>query len=135
MLLDSIPMLSALRAKMSWLTQRQDVISENVANANTPGYRAKDLAQLSFRDMLQEGARVPESGRTRAGHLDMSSSRSRGADVVELETQWETTPDGNSVVLEEQMMQISQTQLEYQSAINLYRKSLDMLRTAIRSPR
>lgn len=135
MILDSIPMLSALRERMSWLTQRQDVLSENVANANTPGYRAKDLTEPSFRDLLQAGERVPESGRTQPGHLDMTSGRSGGAKVVELESQWEASPDGNSVVLEDQMMQVSQTQMEYQSAINLYRKSLDILRVAIRSPR
>ena len=135
MILDSIPMLSALRAKMSWLTQRQDVISENVANANTPGYRAKDVKELSFRELMQSGSGVPTSGRTQPGHMDMTSSNSRGADVVELETSWEASPDGNSVVLEDQMMQVSLNQMEYQSAINLYRKSLDILRTAIRSPR
>ena len=133
--LHSIPMLAAIRAKMNWLTQRQDVISDNVSNSNTPGYRAKDLKPMSFQELINASSKVPASGRTHVGHMSLDSGAPKIADVVELDTKWETTPDGNSVVLEEQMMNVAQNQMEYQSAISLYRKSLDILRIAIRSPR
>ena len=37
-----------LRERMSWLNARQDVLSQNVANADTPGYTARDLKPLDF---------------------------------------------------------------------------------------
>ena len=48
----SFPLLSMMTAKLSWLNRRTDVIAENIANANTPGYRAQELAPVSFRDMV-----------------------------------------------------------------------------------
>jgi flagellar basal-body rod protein FlgB len=45
----------------------------------------------------------------------------------------EMTPNGNSVVLEEQMMKVAETQAEYQSAIEIYRKGINLLRIAVRS--
>ena len=43
----------ALNTRMTWLTARQQVLAENVANANTPGFLSKDLAEPNFRDLLR----------------------------------------------------------------------------------
>ena len=56
------------------------------------------------------------------------------ADPVDSKKQkktYETAPAGNSVVVEEQMMKLSQTQADYNQMVNLYRKHVDMLKTAI----
>ena len=52
------PLLSMLRTRMTWLHQRQDVLSQNVANADTPGYVARDLKPLDFKDMLHAASRA-----------------------------------------------------------------------------
>ena len=44
----SIPLLSLLKERMAWLSQRQDLLSQNVANADTPGYTAHDLKPVDF---------------------------------------------------------------------------------------
>ena len=135
MVLDSIPVLEALRAKLAWLTDRQQVLAKNIANANTPEYRAEDLTELDFNKLVRGGASARAKRTAHAAHFELNGQKG------DLETKpvdtpgWETTPDGNSVVLEQQMMKVAQTQMEYQSAIGLYRKSMDMIRIAISSGR
>ena len=48
---------------------------------------------------------------------------------------WETSPSGNAVVIEEQLLKVSKTQLDYEAMANLYRKHMDMFRTALRGSR
>src|SRR5271165_3079212 len=52
--LPDIPMLSMLRERMSWLNARQDLLSQNVANADTPGFTARDLKPVAFQDLLDK---------------------------------------------------------------------------------
>ena len=133
--LDNIPVLGALRSKLAWLTQRQEVLAENIANANTPDYRAQDLDEAKFQDFVNNGAPRAQVRGRHAAHFDIGGTSGR-LDLKAVETPgWESTPDGNSVVLEQQMMQVAQTQMEYQSAIGLYRKSMDLIRIAISSGR
>jgi len=47
-----IPLFAAFSKRMAWLTARQTVLAENVANANTPGYMAKDLKELDFKNRI-----------------------------------------------------------------------------------
>ncbi|WP_417482152.1 flagellar basal body rod protein FlgB [Maricaulis sp.] len=119
---------------MSFHAQRQRVIAENVANANTPGYVAQDLDQNEFQRVLQDQLQARSAA---------SSSARNGPSVPALSSptrQWqsqdapdsETTVNGNSVVLEEQMIRANENRLEYESALSLYQKSLSMIRTAIR---
>ncbi len=133
--LDNIPVIGALRSKLAWLTQRQQVLAENIANANTPEYRAQDLDEAKFQDFVTSGApQLPARARHTA-HFDISGSTG-SLDMKAVEAPgWESTQDGNSVVLEQQMMKVAQTQMEYQSAIGLYRKSMDLIRIAISSGR
>ena len=117
------PLMAALKARMQWHAARQGVLAENVANAATPGYRSHDLAPME-----------PEAGglavaRTDAGHLTLASSSGTGR--PEAGGSFERTPDGNAVVLEEQMMKAAQNQMDHQMAATLYAKSLGLLRTAL----
>ena len=50
--INDIPILSMLRERMQWQQARQQVLAENVANADTPDYQAKDLAPLDFSQQL-----------------------------------------------------------------------------------
>ena len=54
--------------------------------------------------------------------------------TAELSPDSETTPDGNSVVVEEQMLKMAESRMAYDAAIGFYQKSLNMLRLAARKP-
>ena len=51
--LPDIPLLSMLRERMTWLNSRQDLLSQNVANADTPGYVSRDLKPQDFDRMMR----------------------------------------------------------------------------------
>ncbi|GLK79905.1 flagellar basal body protein [Methylopila turkensis] len=117
------PLLAALKNKMQWHSARQGVLAENVANASTPGFRAQDLAPLPAQE---SGIGVALTNR---GHLTLASASASGR--AEERGSFERTPDGNAVVLEEQMTKAAQNQMDHQMAATLYGKSLGLLRIAI----
>lgn len=125
-------LISMLKTKMNWHQGRQQVLAENVANADTPGYRAKDLMPLSFEGHLK-GPTVDtvSASRTDAAHFAARlSSPDSGFKSDEVEG-WEMTPEGNAVVLEEQMLKVAENQFDYQLASTLYQRSLGLLRLAV----
>jgi flagellar basal-body rod protein FlgB len=142
---DDVSVLGLLRQSMSFNAERQRVISENVANANTPGYTAKDLDETEFNRALQRQIRGHEAGSgpgrvrmitTEAGHMSGSAGAgggSRNWDAADAPDS-ETTINGNSVVLEEQMVRAQETRMQYESALTLYQKSLGLIRMAIKPP-
>ncbi len=130
---EQIPLLSAMMRRLNWLQQRQQVLAHNVANADTPGFKANDLKpqdQGGFRSMLQAQAPAISLAVTDAKHV--RSPRVSGAAVVQKDRDaFETSLSGNNVVIEQQMMKISETQMAHQTITNLYRKHLGMLRMAL----
>ncbi|SDR37154.1 flagellar basal body rod protein FlgB [Pseudovibrio sp. Tun.PSC04-5.I4] len=134
MALTDLPMFQALRQKMQWHQQRQGVLAENVANADTPGYRSQDLKDLSFSEMVNTEQRAGNLRpvATVSGHITSGGISSGGRIKTTRASSFERTPDGNSVVLEEQMMKIAENQIDYQTATSLYSRSLGMLKTALR---
>lgn len=130
--LSQIPFFNIIRTRMNWLEARQQSIAENIANANTPGYGARDLKEIDFKRLLagetgEVGMRV-----TNAHHL-AGTRASAASPFKEIDApDREATPDGNSVMLEDQMMKLGETQLNHQAAVGLYRKAVEMLRIAVR---
>jgi flagellar basal-body rod protein FlgB len=128
--LPDVPLLSMLRERMTWLHQRQDTLSQNVANADTPGYVARDLKPLNFSEALGEARRGTTMMTTNVRHIALS--RSRGGLFEDHETpDQESSPNGNAVSLETQMIKVSETQAEFQAAANLYAKAMTLMKTAI----
>jgi len=128
--LPDVPLLSMLRERMNWLHQRQDVLSQNVANADTPGYVARDLKPLDFEQALGETANGASLMTTNARHINLTPSHSAKFDDQETPDQ-ESTPNGNSVALEAEMVKVSDTQAQFQAAANLYAKAMSLMKTAI----
>lgn len=123
---------AVLGKRMDWLSQRQKVLAENIANADTPNYKPRDLNPGEFQRILR--TRSPEliPRTTNAAHLRGTTASGGPARVDRQGTTWETSPSGNAVVLEEQLIKVSKTQTDYDMVVNLYRKHMDMFRTALR---
>ena len=68
---------------------------------------------------------------TQAGHIQ-SSSLSDNHRSVEQKERYETAPSGNAVVIEEQLINVAQTQNDYNAITNLYRKQVAMMKMALR---
>ena len=132
----AIPLFDMLRERMSYLNARQDVLSQNVANADSPGYAARDLKPMAFDEMLKRangGGNDTSLMVTDPHHIALSQGSEAefaGADAPDTEA----SPNGNTVSLEQEMIKVSDTQAQYQAATSLYSKAMAMMRTAIGQP-
>ncbi|WP_428697672.1 flagellar basal body rod protein FlgB [Stappia sp.] len=131
MSISDLQLFQALKSKMQWHQSRQGVLAENVANADTPGYAGKDLKAFSFQDVMAQRSVGLQTSRTSTSHLAGSMMRETGNVERDEATGFEITPDGNSVVLEEQMMKVTENQMDYQTVASLYQKGLGLIRTAL----
>lgn len=105
--------------------QRQTVIARNIANADTPGFRARDVTP--FADTLRRGG-AAGMRTTRARHLS-SAAGDGGARVFEAETPMD--PNRNSVSLELEMVNGLQAKQQHNRALAIYRSSMQILRTSL----
>lgn len=127
--LRQIPLLSALTKRMEWLNQRQKVLAQNIANSDTPKYKARDLKPVDFADTLGQFKRLrlaqtaPEHKSELQGGGDFRVEKSRRT--------YEESPSENNVVVEEQMLKVADTRIAYETMTTLYRKHIDMIRTAL----
>ena len=119
-----------MRTNLSYLGERQTIISQNIANANTPGYEAKDLKPLNFDDVLGSMSNQVSMTATNAQHMGGNKQTSVFGKVSASKA-FEITPTGNKVVLENQMMEASKNSMEYQKTTNIYKKMLDMFKVAL----
>ncbi len=128
------PLFKLMSARLGWLSQREVVLGQNLANADTPHYRPRDLRPAEFARLAEA---LPGTAgrltitRTDPGHLGPGEQVRIGLASRPAESVYETAPNGNAVILEEQMAKASQTALDYQLTSNLYRKYLGMLRIAL----
>ena len=128
--LPEMPLLSMLKTRMTWLHQRQDVLSQNVANADTPGYVARDLKPLDFQQALSSAGRGNHLMVTDPRHIAITPvSNNSFQDVAAADR--EANPNGNAVSLEQEMIKVSDNQAQFQAAANLYAKAMTLMKTAI----
>ncbi|MGA2290028.1 flagellar basal body rod protein FlgB [Bradyrhizobium sp.] len=132
MSINDLPVLSALRTRMQWHQERQRVLSENVANSDTPNFKPRDLVEPTFD---ATGASVGSTGalammRTSTSHIAASDGGAQTFDQ-DHKAKFQTRPAGNSVDLEDQMLKVSDNQMDYAAVTSLYSKSLHLLKTAI----
>jgi flagellar basal-body rod protein FlgB len=130
----NIGLLQALAAKMSYLNQRQSVLSQNIANANTPDYKPHDMVPVDFGSVLknitgEEGAKL-QPVTTDPKHMGGVNEISDPKNRIQKKT-YETKPDGNAVVMEEQMVKSTQNNMDYNLMTTLYEKNVGLIREAI----
>jgi len=129
--LDKITLFSVIKKRINWLGQRQEILAQNVANADTPEFRAREIEAFKFRELVRRENTVLNMSATGPNHLP-----GRRRQVVEFRNEeirkpFETSPTGNSVVLEEQMAKINESSINHKLTTNLYKKHLNMLRVAL----
>lgn len=121
-----VPLTQLIDQKTSYIGQRQTVLAQNVANVDTPDYRAQDLKAPDFRKMLDASISELAMRRTNSAHLDRVPHNNSAYALVAQETTSETKPNGNNVSIEEQMQKVSMNAMDHQLVIGLNR-SLDKL--------
>ena len=123
--LDIFRMSSAMASHAG---QRQAVVAQNVANADTPGYSAKDLPE--FRDSYQLDSTTTSLRASRPGHLHGVRDGEMAMQAVD--DQGEASPNGNAVSLETEMLKAAEIKSQHDRALAIYKSALNVLRTTIR---
>ena len=111
----STPLLQVLQGYLQVTADRQQLVTSNMANVDTPGYRTKDV---NFQQAMQQ---IMNDGGT--PRLEPAST-----DVLDLPER----PDGNNVNIDRESMMMSQTQLQYQMGVQLIKEQFHELLTAIK---
>ena len=117
-----IGLFSLAESKLGWIDARQRVLAQNIANADTPGYRAKDV--VAFSDLI--GERIVAPVRTNPLHLaGLTEQVSAGSPILE------RAPDGNAVKLEDQMTKVADDETTQAMVGNIWHSYMGMFMTAL----
>lgn len=111
----------------SHAASRQATIARNVANADTPGYRAEDIADFAevYRHDGNGALRATRNGHHLTSNQRPESFLSQSANSAAL------SPNGNSVSLETEMVKAVAVKREHDLALAIYGKSLSILRASL----
>jgi len=118
--------MSLAESRLAWLDTRQRLLSQNVANADTPGFRSSDA--VPFRQVLDRRRASAAMVTTDASHL--TPPRANPLAVQDRRVS-ERTPNGNAVSLDEQAIRIAETDQAHALAMGLHRKYVGLFRTAL----
>ena len=122
---EDLPLIRMASALSRHAGARHRVIAENVANADTPGYRARDVREFAGYVNEAFAARA-----TRPGHVTASlNAAQRPAIFVDPSVQ--PSGNGNSVSLEAEMVRATETQGQHAMAAAIYRKAHELLRLGL----
>lgn len=126
-------LLQKMDAQMSYLSERQSLLAQNVANIDTPSYRAQDLKKLDFNEMLStETNRLPMAA-TSAGHLTGTMDTGGHYSAIKERKTVEKKLLGNNINLEEQLGKISDVSAQHQLTSSLIHKYNQLYTTALDS--
>lgn len=131
MSMGNLALFQGMKQKMDWLAQRHTVLAENVANADTPGYRSRDLKPLDFRAMVKETPRVNMAA-TAENHLTGTRREPEfRVNQERVKNAYEISINQNGVSLEQQLTRVSQNQADFRLASGLYRQNITLMKLAI----
>ncbi len=130
------PLMTGIGQAMKNLSERQRVIAQNIANSETPGFKARDVTPPNFSSLLSaQEAGKPAVVRPRitltSGMTALGAHQIMAGNIVPDRDVSETKPDGNNVVLEDQLLKMGQIQADFATMTSLYRKQLGLLKAAI----
>lgn len=110
-----------------WLSVRQTTIAENIANANTPGFRAKDLEP--FTSVISKTQLAMTA--THGSHLGQSMEVARASDVEKADS-WTVSHSGNSVSLEQELMKAGEVARDHSLNSSIAKSFHRMYLTAVK---
>lgn len=126
---DKLSVVALAKGRMDWVARRQEVLAENVVNANTPKYIPSDIKPFDFKAALEQTQPSVQVTATNARHIQPAT-----VDPQRVQAQkksFESSPDGNAVVLDEQLAKLGEAKTAYDTAASLFQKQFKMLRTAL----
>lgn len=126
---DKLSVIALAKGRMDWVAKRQEVLAENVANANTPKFVPSDVKAFNFKAVLNNTNPAVQVAVTNPMHVQPVITDPQT--VIRDRKDFESSADGNAVILEEQMAKVGEAKTAYETAASLFQKQYKMLRTAL----
>ncbi|MGO8758232.1 MAG: flagellar basal body rod protein FlgB [Terracidiphilus sp.] len=109
------PMMNLLQGYLKVVSNRQELVASNIANADTPGYHTKDINfQAAMQQAMDQGSQV---------QLEPASTEVEGLPE---------RPDGNNVNIDRESLLLGETQLQYRMGVELIKDQFHRMLTAIK---
>lgn len=109
--------------------KRMEMIANNISNADTPGYKAKDI---DFKSVLaQQASSSTRMTTTHEKHINVSSNAIGGGDVL-YRTPMQPSIDGNTVEIDVEKAQFAKNTIEYQATFSFLNGKIKSLMSAIK---
>lgn len=124
---EALQLFGLASRRNEWLTARQAAISTNIANANSPGYKAVDVQPFSN---ILEGMDL-SLATTRPGHISTGSISARAS--TRSAAGAEVTVSGNSVSVEEEMVKAGAVNRDYALNTNIVKAFHKMLMSTMKA--
>ncbi|RLJ41195.1 flagellar basal-body rod protein FlgB [Litoreibacter meonggei] len=124
---ENIPIMRVAGSMARHATHGQRIVSQNIANADTPSYKAKGFSKFS--DSMKSYESDSEVRVTRSGHAGSASTDGKPWKIVE--NNFSLKPNGNTVSIEEQMMISIEMERQHSRALTVYQHSVDLLKMSI----
>lgn len=146
MAMQDLTLMSAMLKKMDWHEERQKIIAQNIANADSAGYRPMDIKPLDFKQILGSSTSpllmsvagsnggamsMVATNSTHFGAENMAGSGQKVPSVKQKDV-YEVAPAGNAVILEDQLLRMNENYTDHAFVSNLYQKNLAMLKMALK---
>lgn len=126
-MIEGINLFETMSQKLDYLGVRHTLLAQNVANADTPGYKAQDLK--SFSEALRT---VKPAGMMATHNMHMVAEQGNTTYREDRRVEgWEVEPSGNQISLEEQMIEAADSVSQYQLATQLMKKHVSMLKATL----
>ena len=126
-----LSLFQIMQSKLQYDGNRQAVLAQNIANVDTPGYKARELAAPDFNKIVANNGSLGMAV-TNSKHMAGTSDNSgAGGNIIKRKNTYELNPIGNNVVIEEELMHVAQNQADYQQTLGIYRKSLSLFNIAL----
>jgi flagellar basal-body rod protein FlgB len=126
-MLEKINLFQMATSMASHAGTRQAVIAQNIANADTPGYKARDVTP--FAELVRASGEGFSSRATRSNHLYGTSGPAE-PEVLE-KPGGVSNPNGNQVALEDEMLKAVEVKRQHDRALAIYRSGLTILRSSL----
>ncbi len=124
----SVYLFDLTSRQAQWLAVRQSTISGNIANANTPGYRARDVEP--FTDILDKTKLAMAA--TSNGHMGLGVSQAEASKVKKSET-WDTVYSKNSVSLEQELIKAGEVNRQHSLNTSIVKAFHRMLLSSVKT--
>ncbi len=124
-------LVDKLGSGLNRATLRHNVISSNLANSNTPGFKRSDVALDTGFSRELTRLRNPRLARTNAGHLPGATATSAQPFSVVQDNTYTMRNDGNNVDPDREQVLLLENQLYYESLTDAVSRKLGQLRTVI----